>query len=138
MGQVKLDPSHAPTNQADLDKYQAAQNSLGSALSRLLVVSENYPNLRANQNFVDLQAQIEGSENRRSRPPGAISIRRCRDYNTTVQGFPTNIIASFSHFPDQALLPGHRGRPERTGGALRLQHAGHQRRPGAVAAAPLP
>ncbi len=64
VGQVKIDPSHAPDSQADLDKYKAAQDSLGSAVSRLLVVSENYPNLRSDQNFVDLQAQLEGTENR--------------------------------------------------------------------------
>jgi LemA protein len=97
VGQVKIDPSHAPDNQADLDKYKAAQDSLGSAVSRLLVVSENYPNLRSDQNFVDLQAQLEGTENR-------IAVARnyfnqaAQDYNTTVQSFPTNFVAGLSHF----------------------------------------
>jgi LemA protein len=97
VGQIKLDPSKAPDNQADLDKYKAAQDSLGSAVSRLLVVSENYPNLRSDQNFVDLQAQLEGTENR-------IAVARnyfnqaVQGYNTTVQSFPTNIIAGFEHF----------------------------------------
>jgi LemA protein len=97
VGQVKIDPSHAPDNQADLDKYKAAQDSLGSAVSRLLVVSENYPNLRADQNFLDLQVQLEGSENRIA-TARAYFNEAVQQYNTTVQGFPTNIVAGFSHF----------------------------------------
>jgi LemA protein len=97
VGQIKLDPSKAPDNQADLDKYKAAQDSLGSAVSRLLVVSENYPNLRSDQNFVDLQAQLEGTENRVTVARNAFN-QAVQGYNTTVQSFPTNIIAGFSHF----------------------------------------
>jgi LemA protein len=97
VGQVKIDPSHAPENQADLDKYKAAQDSLGSAVSRLLVVSENYPNLRSDQNFVDLQAQLEGTENRITTARNYFN-QAVQDYNTTVQVFPTSIIAGFSHF----------------------------------------
>src|SRR5471030_2626192 len=51
VGQVKIDPNQAPTNQADLDKFQAAQSQMSSALSRLLVVVERYPDLKANSNF---------------------------------------------------------------------------------------
>ena len=97
VGQVKIDPSHAPDNQADLDKYKAAQDSLGSAVSRLLVVSENYPNLRSDQNFVDLQAQLEGTENRITTARNYFN-QAVQDYNTTVQSFPSSIVASFSHF----------------------------------------
>ena len=97
VGQVKIDPSHAPTSQADLDKYQAAQNSLGGAISRLLVVSENYPNLRSDQNFLDLQAQLEGTENRITTARNYFN-QSAQGYNTAVQSFPTNIVASFSHF----------------------------------------
>lgn len=97
VGQVKIDPTHAPDSQAELDKYKAAQDSLGSAVSRLLVVAENYPNLRANQNFVDLQAQIEGSENRIATARTYFN-QAVQDYNTTVQGFPSNIVAGISHF----------------------------------------
>jgi LemA protein len=97
VGQIKLDPSKAPDNQADLDKYKAAQDSLGSAVSRLLVVSENYPNLRSDQNFVDLQAQLEGTENRVTVARNAFN-QAVQSYDTTVQSFPTNIIAGFSHF----------------------------------------
>jgi LemA protein len=97
VGQVKIDPSHAPNNQADLDKYQAAQNSLGGAISRLLVVSENYPNLKSDQNFLDLQAQLEGTENRITTARNYFNDS-ARDYNTAVQSFPSNIVAGFSHF----------------------------------------
>ena len=97
VGQIKLDPSKAPDNQADLDKYKAAQDSLGSAVSRLLVVSENYPNLRSDQNFVDLQSQLEGTENRVATARYGFN-QAVQTYNSTVQSFPTNIVAGFSHF----------------------------------------
>lgn len=73
-------------------KFQAAQGELSSALSRLLVVSENYPNLKADANFRDLQAQLEGTENRitvaRNRYIAAI-----KEYNVTVRSFPSNLTA---------------------------------------------
>ena len=77
---------------AAFEKFQQAQGQLTSALSRLLVVSENYPDLKSNQNFRDLQAQLEGTENR-------IAVARKRyietvqTYNTTVRSFPTNLTA---------------------------------------------
>lgn len=73
-------------------KFQAAQGQLSSALSRLLAVSENYPQLRADAGFRDLQAQLEGTENRiavaRQR-----YIKSVQDYNVTVRSFPTNLTA---------------------------------------------
>jgi LemA protein len=73
-------------------KYQAAQGELTQALSRLLAVTENYPNLKSDQNFRDLQAQLEGTENRitvaRNRYIDAV-----RQYNVTVRSFPTNLTA---------------------------------------------
>jgi LemA protein len=84
----------APTKQADLDKFQQAQANLGGALSRLMVVVERYPDLKATQNFRDLQAQLEGTENR-------ISVERMRfndaaqGFNTKRQSFPTVLIAGF-------------------------------------------
>jgi LemA protein len=84
----------APTSQADLDKFQQAQANLGGALSRLMVVVEKYPDLKATQNFRDLQAQLEGTENR-------ISVERMRfndaaqAFNTRRQSFPTVLIAGF-------------------------------------------
>jgi len=83
VGQVKLDPGSAPTDPAQLAAFQKAQDGLGSALSRLLVVSENYPDLKATANFRDLQAQIEGSENR-------IAVER-RNFNDAVQSYDTAI-----------------------------------------------
>src|SRR5204863_9847435 len=64
VGRVQIDPNHAPTDAAKLQEFQAAQGQLSTALSRLLVVSEQYPELRATQNFQNLQAQLEGTENR--------------------------------------------------------------------------
>ena len=83
VGRVQLDPSKAPSDAAQLAQYQAAQSQISSALSRLLVVSENYPDLKSNTNFRDLQAQIEGTENR-------ISVAR-QDFNTAVQSYNTSI-----------------------------------------------
>jgi LemA protein len=79
VGQVKIDPNKAPDDPAQLQKYQAAQNSLSGALSRLLVVAERYPELRATKNFVYLQTQLEGTENR-------IAVER-RNFNEAVQGY---------------------------------------------------
>ena len=75
---VHVDPS-AVNDPAQLGKFAAAQNSLGGALSRLLVASERYPELQSNQNFLALQSQLEGTENR-------ITIAR-RDYNAAVQSY---------------------------------------------------
>ena len=69
VGQVKLDPNKAPTDAAQLQQFQQAQGQLSNALSRLLLVSEQYPELKANQNFLSLQAQLEGTENRISVDP---------------------------------------------------------------------
>ncbi len=77
---------------ASLEQFQQAQGELQSAIGRLLLVSENYPDLKANQNFLQLQAQLEGTENR-------ITVERMRyietvrDYNTYVRKFPTNLTA---------------------------------------------
>ncbi|MDO8771224.1 MAG: LemA family protein [Burkholderiaceae bacterium] len=73
-------------------KFQQAQGELTGALSRLLAVSENYPNLRANQGFRDLQAQLEGTENRITVARNRY-IKSVQDYNVTVRTFPTNLTA---------------------------------------------
>src|SRR6266545_560166 len=108
VGRVQLDPSKAPTDAAQLQQFQAAQGQLSNALSRLLVVAENYPQLKATQNFQELQAQLEGTENR-------ISVERnkfnttVQDYNVAVRRFPTNTIAGmfgFSPRPFFAAQPG--------------------------------
>ena len=73
-------------------KFQQAQGELTSALSRLMVVSENYPNLRANQGFRDLQAQLEGTENRITVARNRY-IKSVQEYNVTVRSFPSNLTA---------------------------------------------
>lgn len=78
-------------------KFEAMQGELSSALSRLMAISENYPDLKANQNFLSLQSQLEGTENR-------ISVERnryneaIRSYNTLIKMFPQSFVASMSNF----------------------------------------
>lgn len=80
--QVKVDASTL-TDPAAFEKYQAAQNQLSGVLGRLLAITENYPDLKSNQNFLALQSQLEGTENR-------ISVAR-RDYNEAVRDFNTTL-----------------------------------------------
>ena len=93
--QVTISPDYR--NEASLQKYQAAQGELSQALGRLLMVTENYPDLKAKQNFLELQAQLEGTENR-------ISTERTRytdmvrDYNAMIRRFPASIIAGIGGF----------------------------------------
>src|SRR3954466_15200870 len=108
VGRVQLDPNRAPTDAAQLEKFQAAQGQLSNALSRLLVVVERYPELKANQNFQQLQAQLEGTENR-------ISVER-NNFNTAVQAFnvavrtfPTNLIAGMLGFSPKPFFAAQAG-----------------------------
>lgn len=99
VGQIKL-TSDQLSDPAMIQKFQAAQDGLGSALSRLLVVSENYPQLKANENFLQLQAQLEGTENR-------ITVERQKyntiaaEYNTEIKRFPGAIVANFGGFKEK-------------------------------------
>jgi LemA protein len=77
---------------ASLQQFQQAQGELSGALSRLLVVTENYPNLKADQSFRDLQAQLEGTENRITVARGRY-IQTVQDYNTYIRQFPQNLTA---------------------------------------------
>jgi LemA protein len=92
VGKMQM-PDELPTDQAQLDAYLKAQQGLGSAISRLLLVAENYPDLKATSAFRDLQVQLEGTENR-------IAVARMdytegvRDYNTTIRKFPRVLFAS--------------------------------------------
>jgi LemA protein len=97
VGRVQLDPNKAPTDAAQLEQFQAAQGQLSNALSRLLVVTERYPELRANQNFLGLQAQLEGTENRISVERGNFNTA-VQSYNIAVRSFPTNMIAGMFGF----------------------------------------
>ncbi len=94
VGQVKIDPNTAPSDPAALEKYQKAQEGLSGALSRLLVVAERYPDLKANQNFANLQSQLEGTENRISVERGKFNDA-VKGFNVAVKTFPTNVVAGF-------------------------------------------
>ena len=82
-------------------KFQAAQGELTGALSRLMAVSENYPNLRANQGFRDLAAQLEGTENRIAVARNRY-IQAVQDYNVTVRSFPSNLTAMAFGYKEKA------------------------------------
>ena len=101
--QMQLDPNKAPTDAAQLEQFQAAQGQLSTALSRLLLVSERYPELKANQNFLSLQAQLEGTENRISVERGNFN-KTVQDYNVAVRSFPTNLIAGMLGFPPKPFF----------------------------------
>src|SRR6187402_1983651 len=104
--QVKIDPSNITPE--DLQRFQQAQSGVSSALSRLLVVAENYPDLKANQNFLDLQAQLEGTENR-------IAVARTRfneivlNYNSYIKQFPSNLMAGMYGFTEKGYFKSEAG-----------------------------
>jgi LemA protein len=89
--------ANVPNDPAAMQQFQQAQAGLSSALSRLLVVVERYPDLKSNQNFLELQSELEGTENR-------IAVERMRynqaaqQYNTSIRQFPTSIVANMSSF----------------------------------------
>lgn len=86
---------------AAFQKFQQAQGQLSGALSRLLVVSENYPNLKANQAFRDLQAQLEGTENRITVARNRY-IKSVQEYNVAVRSFPANLTAMVLGYKEKA------------------------------------
>ena len=107
-----IDPSNITPEQ--MAQFQESQNSLTGALSRLMVVVERYPDLKANQNFLELQSQLEGTENR-------INVERNRfnevakDYNIFIKKFPASVVAGFLNFDEMALFqaaPGSEQAPE--------------------------
>ena len=103
---VSIDPSNMSAEQ--IANFQKAQDSVSSALSKLLVTVEKYPDLKANENFKELQAQLEGTENR-------ISVARrdyndaSRQYNTSLRSFPKNILASLFGFEKRAYFEAQAG-----------------------------
>lgn len=104
--QIKVDPKNL--NAADLQKFQAAQGELSTALGRLMVVAEQYPQLKANQNFLELQSQLEGTENR-------ITVERqkfndiVQDYNAYIKKFPQVLLAGMYGFNDKAFFTADKG-----------------------------
>jgi LemA protein len=107
--QVTVDPSNLSADQ--ISQYQAAQGELSSALGRLMVVVERYPDLKANQNFLELQAQLEGTENR-------IAVERkkfndtTRTYNTYIKSFPQTLLAGMFGFSEKAYFEAREGSDE--------------------------
>src|SRR6266705_2785694 len=108
VGRVQIDPNHAPVDAAKLQEFQQAQGQLSNALSRLLVVSERYPELRATQNFQNLQAQLEGTENRISVERGNFNTS-VQEYNTAVRTFPTNLFAGMFGFQPRPFFEAQAG-----------------------------
>ena len=103
---MNIDPSNMSAEQ--IANFQKAQDGVSSALSRLLVTVEKYPDLKANENFKELQVQLEGTENR-------ISVARrdynesARKYNTTLRSFPKNILAGMFGFEKKAYFEAQEG-----------------------------
>ena len=92
VGRVQLPAGAAPTDPAQLAAFQQAQGQLGAALSRLLVVSEQYPDIKATAGFRDLQAQLEGTENRITVERGRFN-ETVQAYNTAIRSFPGMVFA---------------------------------------------
>lgn len=107
--QVTVDPTNL--NEANIQQFQKAQGELSGALSRLLVTVERYPELKANQNFLELQAQLEGTENR-------IAVERrkfnemVQSYNSYIRSFPRVIYASWFDFEKKAYFEADQGASE--------------------------
>ena len=104
--QITVNPEDLTSEQ--MEKFQKAQGELGSALGKLLAITENYPDLKANTNFLELQAQLEGTENR-------IAVERkkfndaARVYNTTIRQFPKNIVAGMFGFEKKPYFEAQEG-----------------------------
>ena len=104
--QVTIDPSSLSAE--EVAEYNEAQGELGNALGRLLLIQENYPDLKANQNFRDLQAQLEGTENRIATERMKFN-QAVKDYNTSIRRFPNNIIASMFGFEKKGYFEANSG-----------------------------
>ena len=104
--QVTIDPKNLTPEK--LQEFQAAQGQVSSALGKLLMITENYPDLKANQNFLELQSQLEGTENR-------IAVERsrfnelARQYNTPIQRFPRSFIANVFGFKQKPYFEAEKG-----------------------------
>lgn len=110
VGQMTVTPE-VLNNPEAFSRFQAAQDGLSSALSRLLAVVENYPTLKSNENFLQLQSQLEGTENR-------IAVARNRfnenvqEYNTTIRRFPGSMVAGFGDFQEAEYFKAETGAEE--------------------------
>ena len=103
VGQVQVGAKDLPNDPQAFARFEQAQNQLTSALSRLLVVVERYPDIKANANFQTLQAQLEGTENRITVERGRYN-ERAQDYNTALLKFPTNFLGRVFGFKEKAYF----------------------------------
>ncbi len=104
--QVTIDPANMTPEK--LQQFQAAQGELSSALGKLLMITENYPDLKANQNFLELQSQLEGTENRISTERGRFN-EVSKEFNASIRQFPTNIIAALGGFEKRVYFEAQEG-----------------------------
>lgn len=103
---ISIDPSTATP--AEMEAWMKAQGEVGSALGRLIAISENYPELKANQNFLELQKQLEGTENRISTERRKYN-EEVRGYNAKIRRFPTNLIAGMFGFEKRVMFEAQEG-----------------------------
>lgn len=103
---INIDPATATAE--DMERYMAAQQEVGSTLGRLIAIAENYPDLKANQNFLELQKQLEGTENRISTERRKYN-EAVKEFNTSIRRFPTNLIAGMFGFEKQAMFEAQEG-----------------------------
>lgn len=104
--QITVDPDNLTPEK--LKEYQAAQGQLSSALGKLLMITENYPDLKANQNFMELQAQLEGTENRITTERGRFN-EMCIEFNSSIRRFPTSLVASLAGLEKKAYFEAEQG-----------------------------
>ncbi len=107
VGQISVSPEVLENPQA-FQRYQQAQSQLGSVLSRLMAVAENYPQLKANENFLSLQAQLEGTENRIATERRRFN-QAVQQFNTKIRRFPTRMIAGMFGFEKKVYFEAEQG-----------------------------
>ncbi len=103
---LNIDPTTATPEQ--MAEWTKRQDEVGSAIGRLIAISESYPDLKANQNFMDLQKQLEGTENRISTERREYN-QQVRDFNASIRRFPTNLIASMFGFEKMEMFEAQEG-----------------------------
>ena len=103
---ITIDPSTATVE--DMKRFMAAQQEVGSALGRLIAIAENYPDLKANQNFLELQKQLEGTENRISTERRKYN-ENVKSFNASIRRFPTNLIAGMFGFEKRSMFEAQEG-----------------------------
>ena len=103
---INIDPSTATP--AQMEAWMKAQGEVGSALGRLIAIAESYPELKANQNFMELQKQLEGTENRISTERRKYN-EQVRNFNAKIRRFPTNIVAGIFNFDKKVMFEAQEG-----------------------------